>query len=170
MASTRFRPELVAADAWLAGTATVLGQVHVGSRSSIWFGAVVRGDTDSIYIGPQTNIQDLCCLHVDQGQPCEIGQRVTIGHAAVVHGATVADEVMVGMRAVVMNGARIGRHSIVGAGAVVTENTEIPERSLVLGVPGRVVRQVNSEEVKRVVHAAEHYVSLAAEFRADSGS
>ena len=159
--NTQFRPELVDASVFIAPGAVVLGDVTVGPRSSIWFGAVVRGDTESIRIGSETNVQDLCVLHADEGFPCVLGNRVTLGHAAIVHGAMIEDDALIGMRAVVMNGATIGAGSIVGVGTVVTEGTEVPPGSLVLGTPGRVKRPVTEQDRRRIVHAAGHYVAAA---------
>lgn len=161
----RFRPEQVADSAFIAPNATVLGDVLIGEQSSIWFGAVVRGDTDTIRIGRETNVQDLCMLHADPGFPCLLGDRVTVGHAAIVHGATVEDDVMIGMRAVVMNGAKIGARSIVAVGSVVTEGTEIPPDSIAMGAPARVKRATESRDLDRIRHAAEHYVAAAAQFK-----
>lgn len=159
----RFRPEQVAAGVWIAPGAVVLGDVTIGEAASVWFNAVVRGDTEQIIIGRQTNVQDLCMLHADPGQPCQLGDRVTLGHGAIVHGAVVEDDCLIGMRAVVMNGARIGTGSIVGVGAVVTEGTIIPPRSLVLGLPGKVVRATDERDLERIRHAAEHYAAAAIE-------
>jgi carbonic anhydrase/acetyltransferase-like protein (isoleucine patch superfamily) len=161
-----FRPELIGPDVFLAPGAVVLGDVAVGARSSIWFGVVARGDTEAISIGQETNVQDLCVLHADPGYPCRIGSRVTVGHAAVVHGATIGDDCLVGMRAVVMNGAQIGRGSLIGAGCIVTERTIVPENSVVLGIPGKVVRETNPRILGKIEHAAKHYVQLAARYRA----
>lgn len=158
----RFRPEQIAPGVWIAPGAVVLGDVTIGEASSVWFNAVVRGDTEQIVIGRQTNVQDLCMLHADPGQPCQLGDRVTLGHGAIVHGAIVEDDCLIGMRAVVMNGARIGAGSIVGVGAVVTEGTLIPPRSLVLGLPGKVVRPTDERDLERIRHAAEHYAAAAA--------
>ena len=169
MLNTEHHPELIAAGAWIAHNATVVGHVAIGEKSSVWFGAVVRGDCASVTIGRETNIQDLCCLHGDPGFPCIVGDRVTIGHAAIVHGARVEDECLIGIRAVVLNGAVIGKHSIIGAGALVTEGKIIPPRSLVLGTPGRVVREITDEDLARLLHGASHYVEAAASF-ASSGS
>jgi carbonic anhydrase/acetyltransferase-like protein (isoleucine patch superfamily) len=157
----RFRRELVDASVYIAPTAVVQGDVTIGPQASIWHGAVIRGDSDRIHIGPQTNVQDLCVLHADAGFPCTLGERVTVGHAAVVHGATVEDDVMIGMRAVVMNGARIGAGSIVAVGTVVTEGTTVPPGSVVMGMPGKVVRQVGEADRQRIRRAAEHYVERA---------
>lgn len=161
----QFRPEQVAATALIAPGAVVLGDVTVGDEASIWFNAVARGDSERIVIGRQTNVQDLCLLHADPGFPCLLGERVTLGHGAIVHGATVEDDCLIGMRAVVMNGARIGSGSIVGVGAVVTEGTLIPPHSLVLGTPGKVVRTTEPRDLERIRHAARHYVSAAADYR-----
>lgn len=160
------RLELIDPTAWIAPTATVVGEVYLGPQSSIWFGAVLRGDVEPIRIGQQTNVQDLSCLHADPGKPCILGDRVTVGHRAVVHGATVEDECLIGIGAVVLNEAVIGRHSIVGAGAVVTEGKIIPPRSLVLGMPGKVVRELTDNDVQRILHGYQHYVAAAAQYRA----
>ena len=156
-----FRSELVAPSAYIAAGAIVLGDVMIGEESSVWFNAVIRGDTEVIVIGKQSNIQDLCLLHADPGFPCTLGDRVTLGHGAIVHGATIADDCLIGMRAVVMNGAKVGSGSIIGVGAVVTEGTIIPAGSLVLGMPGKVVRAVEPKDQERIRHAAEHYVAAA---------
>jgi carbonic anhydrase/acetyltransferase-like protein (isoleucine patch superfamily) len=159
-----FRPDLISPSVLIAPGAIVLGDVTIGDESSIWFNAVVRGDTEKIVIGRQTNVQDLCLLHADPGYPCVLGDRVTLGHGAIVHGATVEDDCVIGMRAVVMNGAKIGAGSIVGVGAVVTEGTEIPPGSLVLGTPGRIIRACDERDHERNRHAAEHYVAAAANY------
>jgi len=156
-----FRAEQIDATGFVARNATVLGDVTLGPRSSIWFQSVVRGDTEAIRIGADTNIQDACVLHADPGFPCVLGDRVTVGHAAVVHGARVADEVMIGMRAVLLNGVQVGSGSIIGAGAVVSEGTVIPPNSLVFGVPGRVARETTEEQREWIRRAAGHYVEAA---------
>lgn len=163
-----FRPELVHESAWLARTAVVVGDVTIGEESSVWFGAVLRGDADAIRVGARTNIQDNAVLHADPGVPCTIGDGVTIGHLALVHGATVGDNVIVGMRSVVMNNARIGNDCLIAAGAVVTEGVEIPPGSLVMGMPAKVVRPLKPEEIERLRRAAEHYVQNAARYRGDA--
>lgn len=162
---TKFRDDLVDPTAYIAPGAIVLGNVTIGFESSIWFNAVVRGDTEAIRIGSQTNVQDLCVLHADAGFPCLLGDRVTVGHAAIVHGATVEDDCMIGMRAVVMNGAKIGRGSLIAVGAVVTEGTEVPPGSVVMGVPGKIRREVSEADRQRIAHAALHYVEQAKQFR-----
>jgi len=156
-----FQPQGIAPSAFVAETAVVRGEVTIGPQSSVWFGSVIRGDTDRIQIGSGTNVQDLCVIHADAGVPCAIGDRVTLGHAAIVHGATVEDEVMIGIRATVLNGAKIGSGSIIAAGAVVTEGTEIPPGSLVMGIPGKVKCRVSDEQRERIRSAAAHYVEAA---------
>jgi len=162
---TRHRPELVHATAFIAAGAVVIGNVTLAEESSVWFNAVIRGDSEAIVIGAGSNVQDGCILHADPGRPCVLGQRVTLGHGAIVHGAILEDDVLVGMRAVVMNGARIGRGSIVGVGAVVLEGMDVPPGSIVLGMPGKVVRQANERDTEKIRHAAEHYVAVAKVYR-----
>lgn len=147
--------------AYIADGAVIIGDVTIGRESSVWFNAVIRGDSDSIRIGNQTNVQDVCVLHADKGFPCTIGDRVSLGHAAIVHGATVEDDVLIGMRAVVMNGARIGSGSIVAVGAVVTEGTVVAPGSIVMGVPAKVKRTADPRDAERIGRAADHYVQAA---------
>lgn len=151
--------------AWVASNATLRGSVRMGADSSVWFGAVVRGDVEPITIGPRSNVQDLAVIHCDPGFPCEIGEDVTIGHAAVVHGAIVESGSLIGIRAVVLNGARIGSGSIIGAGAVITERAVIPPGSLVVGVPGKVIRPTSPEQREQILQNAAHYVTAAAAYR-----
>lgn len=153
-----FHPELIERPSFIAPSATVLGHVEIGQESSIWYGAVVRGDSEQVRIGRRTNVQDLCVIHADPGYPCVLGDGVTVGHAAIVHGACVENDVMIGMHAVVMNGARIGEGSIVGVGSVVTEGKEIPPGSVVLGVPAKVARSCSEIDLERVKNASRHYV------------
>jgi carbonic anhydrase/acetyltransferase-like protein (isoleucine patch superfamily) len=162
---TVFRPEQVHPNVFIAPGAVVVGDVTLGESSSVWFNAVVRGDTDAIRIGARTNVQDGAILHADAGLPCVLGEDVTVGHAAVVHGAIVGDRVMIGIKSVVLNGVRIGEESIIAAGAVVTEGTEIPPGSLVMGVPAKVRGQVTDDHRARIRHAAQHYVENAQKFR-----
>jgi len=151
--------------AWVAPGASLVGEVTIGARASVWFQATVRGDLAPVTIGEESNVQDGCVLHVERDGPVVLGRRVTLGHGAIVHGAVVEDEVLVAMKAVVLSGCHVGRHSLIGAGAVVPEGTRIPEGSLVLGVPGRVVRPLREEEIARVVRNAASYVDLAAAYR-----
>jgi len=162
---TEFRAEQVAETAFIAAGATVLGDVQIGAESTVLFGAVIRGDTESIRIGKQSNVQDLSVLHADPGVPCVVGDRVTIGHGAIVHGATIGDDVMVGMRAVVLNGAVIGEGSLVAAGAVVTAGTTIPPGSVVTGMPGVVRGPVSKRHTEMINQAARHYVQTGKAYR-----
>ncbi len=148
--------------AWVHPSAVVVGDVVLGRDVSVWPCAVLRGDSDRIAIGDATNVQDGAVVHVDPGVPCTVGARCTIGHRAVVHGCTVGDEVLVGMGAIILNGAVIGAGSIIGAGAVIPEGMIVPPASLVLGVPGRVVRAVRDDERAAQVAGAARYVERAA--------
>ena len=145
--------------------AIVLGDVLLGRDASVWPTAVIRADTDRVTVGDESNVQDGSVIHADPGFPCTIGSRVTIGHSAVVHGATVEDECLIGMGSIVMNGARIGTGSVIGAGAVVPEGMQVPPGSLVLGVPGKVIRQVDDETRARIARGVRVYVELAAKHR-----
>jgi carbonic anhydrase/acetyltransferase-like protein (isoleucine patch superfamily) len=152
--------------AFIARGAIVLGDVRLGVDVSLWYNAVVRGDTERIEIGDQTNIQDLSMVHADPGFCCLVGRRVTVGHRVILHGCVVEDDCMIGMGAILLNGVRVGSGSVVGAGAVLVEGMEVPPRSLVLGVPGRVVRQVDDAMRDRIEHAWRHYVAEAGRHRA----
>ena len=162
---SQYHPELIAEGVFIAPGAVVLGNVRIGAQGSVWYNAVLRGDTDLISIGPRTNVQDGVVIHVDAGMPCLIGAGVTIGHRAVVHGALVEDDVLIGIGAIVLSGARISHECIIGAGSLVTGHSVIPPRSLVLGVPGRVVRSLTDEEVQSIHTAAEHYMEYSAGYR-----
>jgi carbonic anhydrase/acetyltransferase-like protein (isoleucine patch superfamily) len=131
----------------------------------VWYNAVVRGDTERIAIGAETNIQVLAMIHADPGFPCLVGNRVTVGHRVILHGCLVEDECLIGMGAIVLNGVRIGKGSVIGAGAVLAEQMDVPAGSVVLGVPGRVVRGVEKTLVRRIDHAWRHYVALAEQHR-----
>jgi carbonic anhydrase/acetyltransferase-like protein (isoleucine patch superfamily) len=167
--NVRQRPELIDPTAYVAPTADVLGDVTIGAESTVWFGAVVRGDTAPIRIGRQTNVQDGCILHADPGFPCALGDRVTLGHGAIVHGATVEDDCLIGMRAVVMNGAKIGAGSIVAVGSIVTEGAQIPPGSVAMGQPAKVKREVTERDRELIRHAAEHYVAAGKVYLSNSG-
>jgi carbonic anhydrase/acetyltransferase-like protein (isoleucine patch superfamily) len=160
------RPQ-VAGSAFVAAGARLIGAVTVGEGASVWFNAVLRGDTEPITVGRFTNVQDNCTLHADPGLPCTVGDYVTIGHGAVVHGCTVEDNVLIGMHATILNGAVIGRDTIVGAAALVPERAQIPPGSLVLGVPGRVVRQLRPEEIASIRRSAEGYADRAERYRTE---
>jgi carbonic anhydrase/acetyltransferase-like protein (isoleucine patch superfamily) len=162
---THYEPQGLDPTAYVAPTAVVLGEVSLGAESSVWFGAVLRGDSEAIRIGRRTNIQDGAILHADPGFPCILGDGVTVGHGAIVHGAIVEDDCLIGMRSVVMNGARIGQGSIVGVGCVVPEGMHVPAGSVVLGVPARIHRQATAQDQERIAHAARHYVQAAAIYR-----
>ena len=158
-------PEL-GADVVVAPGAVVIGRVTIGARSSIWYGSVLRGDVGAIYIGEDTNIQDLSMVHVTTGlQDTHIGNRVTVGHRAILHGCTVEDEVLIGMGAIVLDGATIGEGSLVGANALVTAGSKIPPNSLVLGSPGKVVKQLDAQARQSFIASAAHYVDNAAKHR-----
>lgn len=140
--------------------ACVIGRVRLGRDVSVWPNATLRGDADSITVGNATNVQDGAVLHADAGVPCTVGRRVTIGHLACVHGCTVEDEVLVGIGAIILNNSRIGTGSIVGAGAVLPEGTVVPPGSLVLGAPGRIVRETTDAQRADIRRSAEHYVAM----------
>lgn len=155
----------VPASAWVADSAQVIGQVHLGEQASVWFGAVVRGDNDVITIGARSNVQDGSVLHVDRGRPLTLGAGVTVGHLAMLHGCTIGDGSLIGIQAIVLNGARIGRNCLVGAGAVVTEGKEFPDGSLILGAPAKVARALTTEQIEGLARSAEGYVQHAQRFR-----
>lgn len=148
-------------EVWIADTARVFGQVVLGDECSVWFGAVIRGDGDAIHIGNRTNIQENAVVHVDPGFPVSIGHDCIIGHGAIVHGATVGDHVLVGMRATILNGAKIGRFCIIGAHALVTEGMEVPDYAVVMGSPGKVVKQLNEQQIEKIKQNAASYVNLS---------
>ena len=159
-------PELPAdGDCFVAETAAVVGKIRMHKGSSIWFGAVLRGDNEWIELGENSNIQDNATCHTDPGFPLTIGKNCTIGHNVILHGCTIEDGALIGMGAIVMNGAKIGKESVVGAGALVPEGKEFPERSLIVGSPARVVRTLNDEQVKLLTRAAPHYVKNSARFK-----
>ncbi len=154
------------ADAWVAPGAQVMGRVSLGPGVGIWFGAVLRGDNEPIVVGEATNIQENCVLHTDMGYPLTIGRDCTIGHKAMLHGCTIGDGTLIGMGATILNGARIGKGCLIGACALVTEGKEIPDGSLVMGSPGRVVRQLDETARARLLASAAGYRANAARFRA----
>ena len=149
------------AGAWVADSAEVIGDVHLGENASVWCGTVIRGDCEAIHIGRNTNIQDLSVLHADIGIPLVLGDNVSVGHQVMLHGCTVGDGSLIGIQAVILNGAKIGKNSIVGAGSVVTENKEFPDNSLIIGSPAKVVRMLDDKQVSMLAHIAEHYVGNA---------
>ena len=147
-----------------AGNATIMGDVTIGKDVGIWFGAVVRADKDRIVIGDRSNIQDNCVVHTSRGFPTLIGNDVSVGHGAILHGCRIDDRVLIGMGAIVLNGAHIGAGSVIGAGAVVKEGMEVPEGSVVVGIPGKVVKQASEEQQKHILENAASYVTLAGEY------
>ena len=152
--------------AFVADTATIVGKVTLEENASVWFGAAIRGDNEPITIGVGSNVQEGAVLHTDPGRPLKIGRNVTVGHQAMLHGCTIGDGSLVGIQSVVLNGAVIGRNCLVGAGSVVTENKTFPERSLILGAPARVARQLTDEEVAGLEKSAESYVQRRDLFKA----
>ena len=155
----------VSDSSWVADSAQVMGRVVLGEDASIWFGTVVRGDTESITIGAGSNIQDASVLHADFGKPLVVGERVTVGHQVMLHGCTIGDESLIGIGAVVLNGAKIGKNCLVGAGALVTEGKEFPDGSMIIGSPAKVVRQLTPEQMEGLLASAGHYVANAQRFR-----
>jgi carbonic anhydrase/acetyltransferase-like protein (isoleucine patch superfamily) len=147
--------------AWVADSAQVIGQVELGENASVWYGTVVRGDTEKITIGRNSNVQDLSVLHADFGVPLVIGDDVTIGHQVMLHGCTIGDGTLIGIQAVVLNNAKIGRNSIVGAGSVVTEGKEFPDNSLIVGSPAKAIRTLAPEQVAKFQTIPPHYVENA---------
>jgi carbonic anhydrase/acetyltransferase-like protein (isoleucine patch superfamily) len=152
-------------DAWVAPNATVIGDVRLGANASIWWNATLRGDNDPIHIGENSNIQDGSVLHTDEGVPMHIGANVTVGHLVMLHGCTVGDGSLIGIGSIVLNGAVIGKNSIVGANTLIPEGKTYPDRVLIVGSPGKVVRELSDEEVGRLSHAADHYVNNARRYR-----
>jgi carbonic anhydrase/acetyltransferase-like protein (isoleucine patch superfamily) len=152
-------PDLPEEDAyWIAPNASVIGRVRLKHNASIWFGAVLRGDNELILIGEGSNVQDGCVLHTDMGFPLTVGRNCTIGHRAVLHGCTIGDNTLVGIGATILNGAKIGNNCLIGAHALVAENKHIPDNSLVMGMPGKIVRQLEPKIAARLQEAAARYV------------
>jgi len=156
----------LAPGAWVADSAQVIGNVELGVNASVWFGAILRGDTELLKIGSGSNVQDGSVLHADVGFPVTLGENVTVGHKVMLHGCTVGDGSLIGIGAVVLNGAKIGRHCLVGAGALVTEGKEFPDGSMIIGSPAKVVRQLMPEQIAGLLRSATHYVANAKRFSA----
>lgn len=156
----------IAGDAWIAPDAQIIGRVVIEPGASIWWGAVLRGDNEEIRIGRGSNVQDLCCLHTDPGFPLTIGANVTVGHRAMLHGCTIGDASLIGMGATILNGAKIGAGSLIGASALVSEGKDIPGRVLVMGAPGRVVREIDEAQYQGLLDSAARYQANGARFRA----
>ncbi len=159
------RTPRIAATAWVADNASVIGEVVLEDEASIWYGAVLRGDNDLITIGRRSNVQDGSVLHTDTGFKLTLGEGVTIGHQVMLHGCTVGDGSLIGIQSVLLNGAKIGRHSIVGAGSLVTEGKEFPDGALIVGSPAKVVRMLTPEQIERLARSAAFYVANAQRHR-----
>lgn len=155
----------VSDSAWVADSAQVMGSVELNDEVSVWFGVVIRGDTETIQIGRRTNIQDLSVLHADAGMPLTVGEGVTVGHKVMLHGCTIGDGSLIGIGAVVLNGARIGKHCLVGAGSLVTEGKEFPDGSMILGSPAMAVRSLTAAQLASLQQIAQQYVDNARRFR-----
>lgn len=163
--SLESKQPVVADTAWVADNATVIGDVKLGDGASVWFNAVVRGDCDTITVGARSNVQDGSVLHADIGVPLTIGDDVTIGHMVMLHGCTVGEGSLIGIKSVILNRAVIGKSCIIGANTLIPEGKVIPDRSLVMGSPGKVVRELNDQEVAMLRMSAAHYVHNAERFR-----
>jgi carbonic anhydrase/acetyltransferase-like protein (isoleucine patch superfamily) len=155
----------VAPTAWVADSAQVMGAVTLGANASVWFGSVVRGDTETIDIGEGSNIQDGSVLHADHGKPLVVGKNVTVGHMVMLHGCRIGDESLIGIGAVVLNGAKIGKNCLVGAGSLVTEGKEFPDGSMIMGSPAKVVRELTPEQIEGLRQSAKHYIDNAHSFQ-----
>ena len=163
------RAPQIDATAYIADGAQLIGDVVLGSGVSVWFNAVLRGDTERISVGAGSNVQDGAILHADPGFPCTVGIGVVIGHGAILHGCQIGDDCLIGMGAVVLNGAKIGPGSIVAAGAVVPEGKEFPPRSLIMGVPAMVVREATTQDLEQIAAGARHYQERARLYQAELG-
>jgi carbonic anhydrase/acetyltransferase-like protein (isoleucine patch superfamily) len=161
------RVELIGEGHFIAPQAVLIGKVRVHARASIWFNAVLRGDNEPIIIGEESNVQDGCVLHTDPGFPLTLGKGVTVGHLAMLHGCEIGDNTLIGINAVVLNGARIGRNCIIGANTLVRENMQIPDNSMVLGSPGKVLRELDEESAARLKKSATVYVEKSQRYRRD---
>jgi carbonic anhydrase/acetyltransferase-like protein (isoleucine patch superfamily) len=157
--------QIVGEDYFIADNATVIGSVIIHNDVSIWFNVVIRGDNDPIAIGDGTNIQDGVVIHTDEGIPVNIGKDVTVGHQAMLHGCTIGDNSLIGINAVILNHAKIGKNCIIGANCLITQGKEIPDNSMVLGSPGKIVREVTEEEINELKHSAEHYIQNYKRFK-----
>ena len=152
-------------DYWIAPDAIVIGSVIMEPNASVWFGCIVRGDNDTITIGENSQLQDGCVLHADPGFPITIGRNASIGHMAMLHGCTIGDGSLVGIKSVILNGAKIGRNCLIGANSLIAENKVIPDGSLVIGSPGKVVRQLSETEIREINSASDHYVQKYKRYR-----
>jgi len=155
----------IADDVFIADNAVVIGSVSIASKTSVWFGTVLRGDNDEIQIGERSNVQDGSVIHVDEGVPTRIGNDVSIGHNTMIHGCTIGDGSLIGIGSVILNFAHIGRHSLVGANSLITEGKEFPDRVLILGSPAKVIRELTDQEVSQLQVNADHYVKKSRNYR-----
>ncbi len=160
------RPQ-IDSSAWIAPDANVIGNVQLDAKTSVWFGSTLRGDGERIIVGEGSNVQENCVFHTDLGFPLTIGKNCTIGHKVMLHGCTIGDNSLVGMGATILNGAKIGKNCLIGAGALITENKVIPDGSLVMGAPGKVVRELDAQAIKMLEASALHYQENAARFAKD---
>ena len=151
--------------AWVADSAAVMGNVTLSEDSSVWFGVVIRGDTETITVGKGSNIQDNSVLHADHGMPLVIGDNVTVGHQVMLHGCTIGDGSLIGIQAVVLNGAKIGKNCLVGAGSLVTEGKEFPDGCMILGSPAKAVRQLTDAQIEGLKMSAQHYIDNARRYK-----
>ncbi len=151
---------------WIADNAQVMGAVSLAANTSVWFGAVIRGDTETISIGEGSNIQDLAVIHADNRMPVVVGKHVTVGHQVMLHGCTIGDESLIGIGAVVLNGVRIGKNCLVGAGSLVTEGKSFPDGSMIMGSPAKLVRELSPEQIEGLRASARHYIENAKRYRA----
>ena len=154
----------IESSAWIAHDANIIGKVEILKKASVWFGATLRGDNEDILLGQGSNIQENCVLHTDHGFPLKIGQNCTIGHSVILHGCTIADNTLIGMGSTILNGAKIGTGCLIGAGSLITENKVIPDGSLVMGSPGKIIRKLDDEAKLSLISSALHYQDRAAEF------
>jgi carbonic anhydrase/acetyltransferase-like protein (isoleucine patch superfamily) len=159
------RPETAGEEYWIAPNAVVIGDVRLMRDASVWWNAVLRGDNEPIIVGEGSNIQDGCICHADPGLPLIIGREVTVGHLAMLHGCEIGDGSLIGIATVVLNGAKVGRNCLIGAKALVPEGKEIPDNSVVMGAPGKVVREVSDANLERMRHGARNYVEKARRYR-----
>ncbi|NSX55312.1 gamma carbonic anhydrase family protein [Parasulfitobacter algicola] len=156
----------IADDTWIAPDANLIGKVRIETAASVWFGSTLRGDNEMITVGAGSNVQENCVFHTDMGSPLTIGENCTIGHKVMLHGCTIGDQSLIGMGATVLNGAKIGKNCLIGAGALITEGKDIPDGSLVMGAPGKVVRQLDENAIQMLHASALHYQDNMRRFRA----
>ena len=157
----------IAPSAYIADSANVVGKVKIAAHASIWFDVTIRGDNELIMVGENSNVQEGCVLHTDPGYPLTVGDNVTVGHQAMLHGCTVGEGSLVGIQAVILNGAKIGKNCLVGAGALVTEGKEFPDNSLIIGAPAKAVRSLNDEDIARMHSNTSNYVKRGQRFKTD---